>query len=178
VKRLAFAALAVVLVSSVALADNDKDKDKDKGRDKSGVPAASGSAAMAAPSGMPAGAASGKMGMGDDDDDEGPPAATDGGKPVAGRRTPAQIALRKAIWERREKAIESKVHKGGKRLTEEEREAIRKHYLNVSRLMRIRELAQEDKADAIVKRADAALEKEEKGFDAKLEKLNAKAGAK
>jgi hypothetical protein len=168
-KRLAFAALAAVLVSSVALADNDKDKGA-----KPGVPAASGSAAAAAASGMPAGAASGRMG--EDDEDELPVA--DGGKPVAGRRTPAQMALRKAIWERREKAIESKVHKGGKRLTEEEREAIKKHYLNVSRLMRIRELAQEDKADAVVKRADAALEKEEKGFDAKLEKLNAKAGAK
>ena len=169
-KRLAFAALALVLVSSVALADKDKDKDKDK----KGGPAASASAATPAGIGMPAGAASGKPA--DDDDDDGP--AADGGKPVVGRRTPAQMNFRKEVWERREKAIEGKVHKGGKHLTEEEREAIRKHYLNVSRLMRIRELAQEDKADAIVKRADAALEKEEKGFDAKLEKLNAKAGAK
>ena len=165
-KRLAFAALAVVLVSSVALADKDNDK-------KTGAPAASGSAAMAAASGMPAGAASGKI---DDDEDDGP--AADGGKPVAGRRTPAQMNFRKELWERREKAIEAKAHKGGKRLTEEERDAIKKHWHHVSRLMRIRELAQEDKADAIVKRADAALEKEEKAFDAKLEKLNAKAGAK
>ena len=41
--------------------------------------------------------------------------------------------------------------------------------------MRIRELAQEDKNDAAVKRADVALEREEKSIDAKLEKLSAKA---
>ena len=100
--------------------------------------------------------------------------ASDAGKAVAGRRTPAQLALRKQIWERREKAIEAKVHKSGKRLTDEERDAIKKHWHNVSRLMRIRELAQEDKNDAAVKRTDAALEREEKSIDAKLEKLNAK----
>jgi hypothetical protein len=115
---------------------------------------------------------------GDDDDDDAP--ATDGGKPVAGRRTPAQMAFRKAVWQRREKALEAKAHKDGKKLTEEEREAIKTHWLRVARLMRIRELAQEDKNEAAVKRADAALEREEKSAEAKLEKLNAKApgGAK
>ena len=46
--------------------------------------------------------------------------------------------------------------------------------------MRIRELAQEDKNEAAVKRADAALEREEKRSEAKIETLNAKApgGAK
>lgn len=40
------------------------------------------------------------------------------------------------------------------------------------RLLRIRELAQEDKADAVVKRVDAALERLEKSTQTKLGKLN------
>jgi hypothetical protein len=114
-----------------------------------------------------------KAGAGDDDDDDGP-AAADGGKPVAGRRTPAQLTFRKELWERREKALDAKVHKGGKRITAEEREAVQQHWLRIGRLMRIRELAQEDKNDAAVKRVDAAIERAEKGMDAKLEKLSAK----
>jgi hypothetical protein len=165
--------VALSLVSSLALADPDRgkpgepagrgekkdDKKEDKKEDKKDDKAN-------------AAAASAKMA--EDDDDEGPMPASDAGKPVVGRRTPAQIALRKQIWERREKAIEAKVHKSGKHLTDEERNAIKKHWHNVSRLMRIRELAQEDKNDAAVKRADVALEREEKSIDAKLEKLNAK----
>ncbi len=112
----------------------------------------------------------------DDDDDDAPAGATAAaGKPPVGRRTPAQLAFRQELWKRREQAIEAKVHKGGRRLTEEEREAVKAHWLRVSRLMRIRELAQEDKADAIVKRADAALAREEKKMDTKLDKITAKA---
>src|SRR5262249_9073475 len=116
----------------------------------------------------------------DDDDDDDDRPRGDGGKAVAGRRTPAQLAFRKGVWERREKDIEIKVHKDGKRITDEEREAIRAHWLRLARLMRIRELAQQEKEEAIVKRADAALAREEKSLDAKLEKLVVKAqgGAK
>jgi hypothetical protein len=161
--------VALSLVSSLALADPD--------RGKPGEPAARGEKKEAKKEEKKeekANAAAAAAKMADDDDDEGPMPASDAGKPVAGRRTPAQIALRKQIWERREKAIEAKVHKSGKHLTDEERDAIKKHWHNVSRLMRIRELAQEDKNDAAVKRADVALEREEKSIDAKLEKLNAK----
>jgi hypothetical protein len=170
-RRFLFIAVALGLVSTPAFADPDRGKPgeraghgekKDEKKDeKAGVAGATAKAA-------------------DDDDDEGPMPASDAGKPVTGRRTPAQLALRKQIWERREKAVDAKVHKGGKRLTDEERDAIKKHWHNVSRLMRIRELAQEDKNDAAVKRADVALEREEKSFDAKIEKLTAKApgGAK
>lgn len=168
-RRFLLTFVAVSLVSSLAFADPDRgkpggpaahgekkeDKKDEKKDDKAGV--AAGTAKAAA-----------------DDDDEGPMPAADAGKPVAGRRTPAQLELRKQIWERREKAIDAKVHKGGKRLTDGERDAIKKHWHNVSRLMRIRELAQEDKNDAAVKRADVALEREEKSIDAKLEKLSAK----
>jgi hypothetical protein len=161
--------VALSLVSSLALADPD--------RGKPGEPAARGEKKEAKKEEKKeekANAAAAAAKMADDDDDEGPMPASDAGKPVAGRRTPAQIALRKQIWERREKAIEAKVHKSGKHLTDEERDAIKKHWHNVSRLMRIRELAQEDKNDAAVKRVDVALEREEKSIDAKLEKLNAK----
>jgi hypothetical protein len=157
--------VALSLVSSLALADPD--------RGKPGEPAARGEKKEEKKE-EKANAAAAAAKMADDDDDEGPMPASDAGKPVAGRRTPAQIALRKQIWERREKAIEAKVHKSGKHLTDEERDAIKKHWHNVSRLMRIRELAQEDKNDAAVKRVDVALEREEKSIDAKLEKLNAK----
>ena len=159
--------LALLLVSSVALADGhgDKDKDKDHGR---GKPSASGEAHRADPKGD-----AGTKAHDDDDDDDGP--ATDGGKP-AGRLTPAQLNFRKETWERREKAIEARVHKGGKKMSEAEREAVKKHWLVLGKLLRIRELAQEDKNDAAVKRVDALIEKLEKKLDAKLE--TADGGAK
>lgn len=172
-RRLSLGVLAMILISTTALAEPDKgkgqgaaaeakgDKHDDKS-DKHDDKSDGGRAAMAD---------GGKAAMGGDDDDD---PATEGGKPVAGRRTPAQLAFRKAIWERREKALEAKVHKGGKKLTNEEREAIKAHWLRVARLMRIRELAQEDKNDAAVKRADVALEREEKNAEARLDKLNAK----
>lgn len=113
-----------------------------------------------------------KKGHDDDDDDD----ATDGGKGPAGRRTPAQLNWRKDVWERREKNIEERVHKHGKKLTDAEKDMIKKHWFTVSRLMRIRELAQDAKDDATVKRVDAALAKVEKNFDEKIEK--AEGGAK
>ena len=180
-----FAIAGLALVSSVASAEPSPKA--------SGAPAASAAAAAhgekkgegAAEHGdkkVDGATAHGDKKVDDDDDDDAPagtPAAA-AGKPAIGRRTPAQLALRQEIWKRREQAIEAKVHKGGKRLTEEEREVIKTHWLRVSRLMRIRELAQEDKADAIMKRADAALAREEKNMDTKLDKMTAKAagGAK
>ena len=108
-RRFLLTFVAVTLVSSLAFADPDRgkpggpaahgekkeDKKDEKKDDKAGVAAGMAKAA--------------------DDDDEGPMPAADAGKPVAGRRTPAQLELRKQIWERREKAIDAKVHKGGKR---------------------------------------------------------------
>ncbi len=154
-RSLVIAVLALTFCSSVALADEKggKGEKTEKGEKPGEKPGAKGE----------------KSNESDDDEE-----AADAGKPTTGRRSAAQIAFRKEVWERREKAVEAKVHHGGKHITEEEREAIRKHWLNVSRLMRIREMAQEDKADAIVKRADAALEKEEKSIDSKLEKLASK----
>ena len=176
-RRLSLGVLAILLTSTVALAEPGKGaglaaeakREKHEGRgvekhdDKSEKDAVS-------PDG-------GKVALNDDDEES---AATGGGKSVAGRRTPAQLAFRKTLWERREKALEAKAHKGGKKITDEEREAIKTHWLRVARLMRIRELAQEDKNEAAVKRADAALEREEKRSEAKIETLNAKApgGAK
>ncbi|WP_394831434.1 hypothetical protein LVJ94_33470 [Pendulispora rubella] len=110
---------------------------------------------------------------GDDDDDDD---IADGGKPGAQRRTPAQLLFRKGLWERRQKAIEALVHKAGKHLTDEERDLIRQHWVRLGMLMRIRELAQEAHDDAVIKRVDAAIEREEKRSEAKLEKLSAKAG--
>jgi hypothetical protein len=112
-----------------------------------------------------------KKGHDDDDDDD----VTDGGK-AGPRRTPAQLNWRKDVWQRREKEIDDRVHKHGKKLTDAEKDMIKKHWLTVSRLMRIRELAQDAKDDATVKRVDAALAKVEKGFDEKIEK--AEGGAK
>ncbi len=160
-RRLTLGVLAMMLVSSVALAEPEKGKGAGAGqkddKGEKGEKSDAGSKAAA-----------------DDDDDDAPVA--DGGKPVAGRRSPAQLAFRKAVWERRVKAIEAKVHKNGKHITEEQREIIRLHWLRVARLMRIRDLAQEDKNDAAVKRADTALEREEKNVETKLEKASAKTG--
>lgn len=164
-------ATAFSLVSSLALADHG-DKDKDKGKDHGGE---KGRPASADPKHDDAKRDGGAKR--DDDGDDEDDAAADGGK--AGRRTPAQLNFRKDVWERREKAIEQRVHRGGKKMSEAEKEAVKRHWLNVGRLLRIRELAQEDKNDAIVKRVDALLEKMEKHFDAKLEKLEkADGGAK
>jgi len=112
----------------------------------------------------------------DDEDDDDAPATTDGGKPEHRRhwRTREQRSFRKVLWEHEEKEIEERVHKDGKRITDEEREIIKAHWRRVARLMRIRELAQQDKEEAIVKRVDAALERTEKGDRAKLETLNGK----
>ncbi|WP_394842088.1 hypothetical protein LZC95_34050 [Pendulispora brunnea] len=108
----------------------------------------------------------------DDEDDD----IADGGKPGDHRRTPAQLTFRRGLWERRQKAIEALVHKGGKHLTDDERDLIRQHWLRLGMLMRIRELAQEAHDDAVIKRVDAAIEREEKRSEAKLEKLSAKVG--
>lgn len=160
----------VTLLSGLAFADRERDKEKEKGGEK-GRPAASASAEGAKHEDKKDDAK-----KDDEDDDDGP---ADGGK-ASGRRTPAQLNFRKEVWERREKAIEQRVHKGGKKMTEAEREAVKKHWLTIGRGLRIRGLAQEDKNDAAVKRVDALLEKKEKSFDAFLDKVEAKAdgGAK
>ena len=113
----------------------------------------------------------GAGGAEDDDDDEDSGTHADAGKARA-RRTPEQMGFRREVWGRSEKALEAIVHKGNKRITTEEREVIHSHDRHVMRLLRIRELAQEDKADAVVKRVDAALERIEKRTQTKLEKLN------
>ena len=107
----------------------------------------------------------------DDDDDEDSGTRADAGK-ARPRRTPEQIGFRRQVWGRSEKALEAIVHKGNHRITTEEHEVIRRHDRHVMRLLRIRELAQEDKADAVVKRVDAALERVEKSTETKLGKLN------
>jgi hypothetical protein len=176
--------VGLIFVSSLALAEPEKGKGGDghggssaaagKGeKGEKGEKAEKAEKAEKGEKGEKGGADGGALKAGADDDDDGP-AVTDGGTPVAGRRTPAQLTFRKELWERREKALDAKVHKGGKRITAEEREAVQQHWLRIGRLMRIRELAQEDKNDAAVKRVDAAIERAEKGMDAKLDKLTAK----
>jgi hypothetical protein len=164
-RRLHWAALVAIFFSldaATSFADpSDKGDKHDKGADR-GRPATPSSASPSANA------------SDDDDDNDSAPS----GKP--GRRTPAQLSFRKTVWERNEKAVEARAHKDGQHLSDAGKAAIQEHWLRVAKLLRIRELAEEDKQDAIVKRVDAQLEKEEKKIDGKLEKLQAKAdgGAK
>jgi hypothetical protein len=101
--------------------------------------------------------------------------ATDAGAAV--KRTPEQNAFRQALLDKKHKLVSEIVHRNGKHTTKAEHNAVRTYWRHVTRLLRVRELAQEAKDDASVKRVDALLAKAEKNITTKLEKMNAEAPA-
>lgn len=83
--------------------------------------------------------------------------------------------FRRGLFERRERAIVDALNRDRKALTDETREAIRVHWRHLARLVRIRELAAVAKEDAFVARVERDIDREEKSFNARLEKLHGQA---
>lgn len=77
----------------------------------------------------------------------------------------------RGLFGRRERAIVDALNRDRRALTDEGREAIRRHWRHLARLLRIRELAAAAKEDAFVARVERDIEREEKTFNARLEKL-------
>lgn len=85
--------------------------------------------------------------------------------------------FRRGLYERREKAIVEELNRDRKEMTEDVRELIRLHWRHLARLVRIRELAIAAKEEAFTKRVESDIEREEKAFTARFEKLGAKGAA-
>ena len=105
------------------------------------------------------------------------PIVSDGGAPDAGGldETPEQRGRRRAYVDATTAKIRKIVHGGGKSVTEEEREVIRKHWRHTMRLWRIRNLAEADGDASITQRVDLLISKSEKHLEAKLGELAEKA---
>lgn len=100
----------------------------------------------------------------------------DGGKDKGDERLGLEAReFRRGLFERRERAIVDAFNRDRKALTDETREAIRLHWRHLARLVRIRELAAAAKEDAFVARVDRDIDREEKAFNARLEKLHGQA---
>ncbi len=96
---------------------------------------------------------------------------------VAIKRTPEQEAFRKDLLDKKHKLVADIVHANGKRATKAEHNTVRRYWRHVTRLLRIRELAQDAKDDATVKKVDALLERAEANFTVKLKKQSEEAAA-
>ncbi len=107
---------------------------------------------------------------GDDDRDGAKDSDKDDEKSIVERRE-----FRRGLFERREKAIVEELNRDRREMTEEVQAAIRLHWRHLARLLRIHELALAAKEDAFVKRAEADIDREEKAFTARLERLHTKA---
>ena len=83
--------------------------------------------------------------------------------------TDAQSTFRKNLITQREKAVNDAV--GAHPASQGQRQEIGLHWRHVMRLLRIRELAEQDKNDAAVKKVDALLTRAETKFTEKMTKL-------
>lgn len=92
--------------------------------------------------------------------------------------TADQHSRRKSYVEKEWNKIKSLVHAGDKHVTDDEREAIRKHWRRAMRLWRVRNLAETAGDQASVSRVDALLGKADDLLEARLKELNAKAPKK
>jgi len=101
----------------------------------------------------------------DEDDDD-----ADAG-PVHIARTPEQAARHAQMVAREREKMGDWAHKRKRHLTLVERQAMGMHWRHVIRLQRIREIAEQEKDTATVKKCDELLERENKKFDARLAKL-------
>jgi hypothetical protein len=97
-----------------------------------------------------------------DDDDVG----------VAKDETPEHRTKRRSYIRRAKKAFDEQVHAGGKQLTDDEREAVRKHWRRSMRLWRIRHLAEADGDKATIAKVDSLLSKADEQTRAELKRLN------
>jgi len=101
----------------------------------------------------------------DEDDDD-----ADAG-PVHITRSPEQAARHAQMVARERDKLRDWTHKRRRHLTLAERQAMGMHWRHVIRLERIREIAEQEKDTATVKKCDELLERENKKFDARLAKL-------
>lgn len=107
---------------------------------------------------------SGAAPMGSAAPDDGDDSDDDGGAPVVVDRTAAQTAHRDQVVAKEKALVEGAIHASGQRLTARERQEIGMHWRHVMRLLRIRDLAEDDKDTATVTRVDAVLDRAEKSF--------------
>lgn len=157
----------VGVLGSAPFAFADRD-DHASGGDHRGVPSAAASGvAHASPSSAVAAAASGSAGTSAKIDDDG---AADDEKPEQKEKRHGYIA-------NTGNHLRDLVRANGKRVTDEERDAIRDHWRRAMRLWRIRYLAMADGDKAIVARVDAILARLDKQTENKLKDLNGKAPA-
>lgn len=157
----------VGVLGSAPFAFADRD-DHASGGDHRGVPSAAASGvAHASPSSAVAAAAWGSAGTSAKIDDDG---AADDEKPEQKEKRHGYIA-------NTGNHLRDLVRANGKRVTDEERDAIRDHWRRAMRLWRIRYLAMADGDKAIVARVDAILARLDKQTENKLKDLNGKAPA-
>jgi hypothetical protein len=98
----------------------------------------------------------------DDDDDGGAPA-----KPIT--RTPEQSEYREKVLAKEHALVKELAHKHGRRIAMEDRSRIGMHWRHVMRLLRIRELAQEDKDAAVVAKCDDLIDRADRRLREQLE---------
>lgn len=157
-------------LASATFAFADKSDQRGGGDHDDHRPAASAAAsgiAHASPSSAVAAAASGAAGTSAKVDDDG---AADDEKPEQKEKRHGYIA-------NAGNHLRDLVRANGKRVTDEERDAIRDHWRRAMRLWRIRYLAMVDGDKAIVARVDAILARLDKQTENKLKDLNGKAPA-
>jgi hypothetical protein len=106
-----------------------------------------------------------------DDDDGGAPA-------VDVKRSAAQAQFRDQRVAKEQREMTEFARRVHRKLTMQERQAMGVHWRHVMRLIRIRELAEEDKDSASMAKVDALLEREGAKFSAKLESEGGDGGAK
>jgi hypothetical protein len=85
--------------------------------------------------------------------------------------------FRRGLFERREKDLVDRLNHDRISVSDEVRESVRVHWRRLARLARIRELALAAKEDALAKHVEEVIEREDKAFSTKLDKIRDKAGA-
>jgi hypothetical protein len=92
-------------------------------------------------------------------------------------RTPEQTDYRNKLLDKEHEIVRDAAKAHGRHIAMEDREQIGMHWRHVMRLLRIRELAQEDKDAALVAKCDELLEKADKRFRDRMAKAGGAAGA-
>jgi len=113
-----------------------------------------------------------REGRGHDHEGKGKDGGDDDEKSASERRE-----FRRGLFERREKDLVDRLNHDRISVSDEVRESVRVHWRRLARLARIRELALVAKEDALAKHVEEVIEREDKAFSAKLDKLRDKAGA-
>jgi hypothetical protein len=103
-----------------------------------------------------------RKGEHEDDDDRDEDA--DAGPPVDFHRTEAQTKRRDEIVARERDVLRDIGHRNGPKISHEDRSEMGVHWRHVMRLLRIRELAENDGQKDIVAKCDALLDREDKKF--------------